>query len=99
MRDFNASTRERSSIECGKTIDLLLLDTHDMCVVKAPDSCRYVALSYVWGQTRFLLLTTENQPILECPGSLEDREIPRTIREALSLTKMLGERYPWVDAL
>ena len=58
---------------------------------------RYAALSYVWGL---------HQPFTTTPATLSERltgfppeELPRTIRDAVQVTRDLGYRYLWVDAL
>lgn len=47
-----------------------LVDVKNKCVVKAPISCTYIALSYVWGHTKRLLLQKDNQHWLTTEGSL-----------------------------
>ncbi|KAK1659902.1 heterokaryon incompatibility protein-domain-containing protein [Colletotrichum godetiae] len=59
----------------------------------------YVALSYVWGQASSATATLANIAALQAPGALNGQEIPATIREAMNLTRLLGERYLWVDRL
>ncbi|KAK4168937.1 heterokaryon incompatibility protein-domain-containing protein [Cladorrhinum sp. PSN259] len=53
-------------------------------------SCRFVALSYVWGQG-------SQQPTpLSAKGELP-HDVPRTINDAIKATQKLGLRYLWVD--
>lgn len=64
----------------------------------------YLALSYVWGSSdegAHLKLNQETSSWLFTPSSLAkiDNRIPRTIFDAMVLTKLLGRRYLWVDAL
>jgi Heterokaryon incompatibility protein (HET) len=64
----------------------------------------FVALSYVWGEnTQSLLLTraNENSLVRERPGgsTFELENLPKTVADALTLVRMLGIRYLWVDAL
>ena len=61
----------------------------------------YIALSYVWGQVDCLKLLMHNQEELAKPGGLRNHrhEIPWTIIDAIHLTKDMGFRYLWVDAL
>jgi hypothetical protein len=79
-----------------------LIDVKTSCVVM-PDigQIRYLALSYVWGgpQPVQLLLGTKDR--LMTPGGLRsaDHALPKTIDDAMLLTRNLGERYLWVDAL
>ncbi|KAF2109633.1 heterokaryon incompatibility protein-domain-containing protein [Lophiotrema nucula] len=86
-------------------------------VTASPDS-RYVALSYVWGGVKQVVLNRMTYQHLEEEGSigvgglrgpkaedapitlaLDGRVIPRTIRDAIRLCQLLGERYLWVDSL
>ena len=63
-----------------------------------PPSCQYVALSYCWGQGRQLATTTENlQTHLTTGISLAS--LPAAISQAVWVTRRLGVRYLWVDAL
>lgn len=60
----------------------------------------YAALSYCWGQvneSRMSTLTTDNS--IELIKSLPMEQLPDTIRDALTVTRELGLRYLWVDAL
>lgn len=67
-----------------------LVDVESRQVVKHPGlECEYVALSYVWGE------------VTQDHYRLGDRlkALPRTLEDALSLTKRLGKRYMWADSL
>lgn len=79
-----------------------MIDTISGCLVPAGESPRYVALSYVWGQTEMLKATAETLGILKKAGALGGNthfRIPAVIRHAIALVPQLGERYLWVDAL
>lgn len=58
---------------------------------------RYVALSYVWGKEPFLRLQRENRDTLMDAIFLQD--LPRTIRDAVQVTRAFDIRYLWVDSL
>ncbi|KAK4947988.1 hypothetical protein LTR10_013041 [Elasticomyces elasticus] len=76
------------------------IDVDNMCIVEVPQSTRYVALSYLWGKGFIQLFTTShNLAKLSQPGALEKEKLPRTIKDTIKLTKMLGERYLWTDSL
>jgi Heterokaryon incompatibility protein (HET) len=73
--------------------DVCLVDTGSLLVKHAP----YVALSYRWGESNHLTTTT---------GTLRERceciplmDMPRTLQEAVTVTRRLGIRYIWIDAL
>lgn len=80
---------------------LRVIDVFNQCLVDAPEDCRYLALSYVWGGVPKLRLTTNNMQTLYQSGSLREHwnRIPKTIRDSIELVKLLGERYLWIDAL
>ncbi|KAF7503741.1 hypothetical protein GJ744_003324 [Endocarpon pusillum] len=81
--------------------DMEVIDMHNMCLVSAPEQCRYLALSYVWGKVEMLQTTTENLATLMHPGGLESRlhDLPLTVRDTFNLAKALGFEYVWVDTL
>jgi hypothetical protein len=57
-------------------------------------------LSYVWGKQEHFRTQSKNLALLQEPFSLSPTNrsaIPRTVRDAMGLTKYLGERYLWVD--
>ncbi|PFH58076.1 hypothetical protein XA68_14195 [Ophiocordyceps unilateralis] len=64
-----------------------VIDVIDRRVVPCPEDCDYLALSYVWGG------------VVPEAGALESGSLPRTIEDAMTLTKALGRRFLWVDAL
>ncbi|KAI0828071.1 HET-domain-containing protein [Hypoxylon sp. FL0890] len=57
----------------------------------------YVALSYVWGGPQ-PMTTTENVNEFVNEG-LEMSQFPLTIRDAVTVTHSIGQRYLWIDAL
>jgi hypothetical protein len=73
-------------------------------IVTAPKSAKYVALSYVWGPkevAKQLMLLEGTYERLTSPGGLSDShsDIPKTIRDAMTITSKLGFDFLWVDAL
>ncbi|EJT68558.1 hypothetical protein GGTG_13871 [Gaeumannomyces tritici R3-111a-1] len=59
----------------------------------------YIALSYCWGRVPFPYVTTpENIGVRKTQG-FRERVLPRTIRDAVAITRQLGVAYLWVDAL
>ena len=80
------------------------IDVTDNHLVIAPANTPYAALSYVWGQIKMVNTTSQNLSRLQKPGAFEaleiQRNLPRTVRHAMHLTRMLRTlRYLWVDAL
>jgi hypothetical protein len=85
-------------------IALYLVDVLRECITSTPISgVRYVALSYVWGDSQVTKLTSKNTATLAGYRGLSlDSQVhivPRTIRDAMRLTAELGIRYLWVDCL
>lgn len=58
----------------------------------------YATLSYTWGDVDSGYKTTMQNLSQYC-REIPRRKLPRTIREAISLAKLLGFQYLWVDAL
>ncbi|KAF2469324.1 HET-domain-containing protein [Lindgomyces ingoldianus] len=90
-----------------KTLDrppvLILIDVESwrLSLVKP---VQYIALSYVWGRIPNVLETTKaNFQDLQQPGALASPDLlarlPRTVRDAIVLTKAMSQRYLWVDRL
>ncbi|KAI2617496.1 HET-domain-containing protein [Hypoxylon sp. NC1633] len=77
-----------------------LIDVRRWCLVEASDPCRYFALSYVWGDEKSPFQTTSGiRDALKTPGSLRNHPIPKTIIDAMELTKEMGADFLWVDRL
>ena len=84
-----------------KTFCFRLIDISRRCVVQAPLHCRYFALSYVWGRVVQPLLTDITIDRFTADGGLSDDQpdITRTLKDAMCLCELLGQRYLWVDTL
>ena len=82
---------------------IYLIDVQMGCLVSAVITTRYLALSYVWGEVDTIQTTKSNLPYLQKPGSINPNNIslmlPNTIKDALRLASLLGEKYLWVDRL
>ncbi|KAL8685313.1 MAG: hypothetical protein Q9218_007845 [Villophora microphyllina] len=81
-----------------------LVDTLNDCLIQGNgEFLEYVALSYVWGGTETLRNESKVLRQLQSPGVLASGEnalrIPQTVKDAFAITKHLGKRYLWVDAL
>ncbi|KAF2403989.1 HET-domain-containing protein, partial [Trichodelitschia bisporula] len=79
------------------------VDVINKCIAELPPTKFpvYAALSYVWGSVFTTRLSTHNRTSLLEPGILRKlwSRLPRTIRDAIKLTKQLGMQYLWVDSL
>jgi Heterokaryon incompatibility protein (HET) len=62
-----------------------------------PERARYVALSYVWGGNQTYVLT-KNTLQAKCSG-LDLGKVPKTIVDAMNVTRELSYSFLWVDAL
>ncbi|KAK0717328.1 heterokaryon incompatibility protein-domain-containing protein [Lasiosphaeria miniovina] len=58
---------------------------------------QYTTLSYVWGAGQTYVLTQSSLDEM-CQG-LDETRLPRTIADAIDVTRRLGYDYLWVDAL
>jgi hypothetical protein len=65
-----------------------VMDCIERKVMPAPESCTYVALSYVWG-------TGSHQDMLS--ADFADVNLLQTIEDGIEVTQQLGYRYNWVD--
>ena len=79
-----------------------VIDVEEMQIREVgTEKLRYLALSYVWGETKQLLLEKANLNQLTKPNSLREcfDELSKVVRDAMTFTQKLGERYLWIDAL
>lgn len=86
-------TRERKRFQ---KIQFCLLDCQRREVFKVPlkRNHRYVALSYVWGNTKMSIRSQATQ----LPFAVM-RRCPKTIENAITVVLELGYRYLWIDSL
>jgi hypothetical protein len=70
--------------------DMKLIDCELRQIVPALSSHKYSALSYVWGTSK-----SGNED--QCVNDILPTTLPRTIEDAMSITKVLGLRYLWID--
>lgn len=73
-------------------VQLRLRTTH-----KDPPETAYMTVSHCWGTVEVLKLSRSNFEYLEAGFKLT--ELPRSFREAIQITRELGIRYLWIDAL
>jgi Heterokaryon incompatibility protein (HET) len=58
---------------------------------------QYLALSHCWGSVATIKLTSKS--LERCYFSISVDELPKTFRDAVSITRRLGFRYLWIDSL
>ena len=78
---------------------LRVIDVKSKCLVDAPPQCRYIALSYVWGETNTLRCTRQKLLAMQTHGFFKHQKPPATIDNDMSVVEGCGETYLWVDAL
>jgi hypothetical protein len=66
-------------------VDLRVIDCKHRLLVDAPTDCRYIALSYVWGE-----VSSPEDYVLS-------HSLPPTIEHSIITTLRLGFRYLWID--
>lgn len=80
-----------------------LIDVEAMKLVPAEQKhdTEFLALSYVWGNKKIPDLETKKSNVKARlkNGGLKQVSLPKTISDAIELTKDLGVRYLWVDTL
>jgi len=80
---------------------LRVIDVEQGCIVSPTDEFRYIALSYVWGQTKSVTLVKGNLDRLQKPDGITNifKDLSLVIQNAIELTRALGEKYIWIDSL
>ncbi|KAF2503137.1 HET-domain-containing protein [Lophium mytilinum] len=80
---------------------LLLIDVKRRCLVERTSNVHYFALSYVWGRTPQFRTFKATLPELMVDSSLDTLAhlIPKTIKDAIETTRVLGGLLLWVDTL
>jgi len=76
-----------------------LVDVEQQCIVEFAQDVKWIALSYVWGEARKLILEKHSLSEFQRPGFLSRERVPRTIYDAMMLAAALDEPYLWVDSL
>ena len=57
----------------------------------------YIALSHCWGNSQPLRLTRTTASRLKV--GFPSRELPKTFRDAIDVTRKMQVRYLWIDSL
>ena len=57
----------------------------------------YLALSHCWGQTKTVMLTSQNERALY--KGIQFAELPEAYKDAILITERLGYNYLWIDSL
>ncbi|KAF2014512.1 HET-domain-containing protein [Aaosphaeria arxii CBS 175.79] len=59
----------------------------------------YCALSHCWGPPEKKPMCLDSASKTRLSAGIYDHELPKTFREAISITRALGTRYLWIDCL
>jgi hypothetical protein len=90
------------SWQCSETSDhrpIFLIDVFHQCLVEKPmNKVRYLALSYVRGDTVIPTTKLANLKQRQSRMSLPT-DLPATVQDAIAVVRSLDERFLWVDAL
>ncbi len=78
----------------AKLVEVQRADSHTRTLMT---ELGYAALSYCWGGDQPVKLTKGTQQELE--NGIAISELPRTLRDAISVARDLGFNYLWIDAL
>lgn len=96
-RSWINNCKEHHSARCtGKSLSpvvpgMKLIDCETRQVKLADSTMQWVALSYVWGRQ-----TTRSYAVNSGNHQLPD-QMPATVKDAVTVTKLLGYRYLWID--
>jgi hypothetical protein len=83
-------------------IRVIDVDTHGQAriIEMAGIRANYRTLSYCWGQGKKLLCKKRSGSYEQFKQELPvDDSMPKTFRDALKVTRVLGYRFLWIDAL
>lgn len=81
-----------------RVLDLYELEKGQLKVYESQEAkAPFMALSYCWGREQDFLLTQLTQAELSHGFSVS--KLPRLLQDACSITRRLGCRYLWIDAL
>lgn len=80
-----------------RILDVADYPTSARLVVPNGKKAKYVALSYCWGGKSQVQTTKETLELHQ--GSISCADLPKTICDAIWVTKQLGMRFLWVDCL
>jgi len=93
-------TKCRKEVAISKCVPKRLLEIEGKIVklrVDVASKHDYVALSYCWGQAPHL--KTESQNIEVHKNGIPITALPRTLQDAIKITRLLKFRYIWIDSM
>lgn len=90
---------EKSDYLAASDMPVIFIDVVDDCLVAKTTKEKYYALSYVWGAVDMHQTTKANIKARKQHLSLSRIGFPKTITDAMSFVRSLGDRFLWIDAL
>jgi hypothetical protein len=81
--------------------EIVVIDVEKECLSIQPGTCRYLALSYVWGvgNLNITQTTLSNFKQFLCPGSFHadsnECQLPATVRDSMVVARQFGVTYLW----
>ena len=91
--------KDISALPCNPLVEVQFSEVPTIRLVELDHPVPYVALSYCWGTNRNLWVTTMRSTIESHRRGINALSMPRTIAEAIQVSRLLGFEYIWVDAL
>jgi hypothetical protein len=76
-----------------------VIDVQAMKLHPASINCKYIALSYQWGDKSRLVALKFNASLLSEKGGIIEEGLPLTMRNDIRLCRDMGWQYLLVDAL
>ena len=102
----SSCSKQGWTFRLGKPDFFRLIDVEDLSIIEVTNSSvwsyRYLTLSYVKGNIQmFELLQSNKHKLMRSHGLLKffRRDLPKTLRDAINVTRGLEERYLWIDSL
>lgn len=99
--EIPSKSSSRCKYDEAATSNFRVVDLDLDCIKHVELDVKYVALSYVWGQSPMIKLRKDNFATLTSERALDNirDQLPRTIIDAIDLVRALGHRYLWIDGL
>jgi hypothetical protein len=95
LRTFDLAALPSRLLDVGQGRDGVTVRVQDTTAIGV--SVQYLALSHCWGNLHTIKLTSMS--LAQHYASSPIQELPKTFREAVSITRKLGFRYLWIDSL
>jgi hypothetical protein len=101
IRDCIDNHRDCDRIECTplptRVIDVGSENNEPRLYVSKQENAKYTTLSHCWGSK--VPMTTTLARVKERQREIKFRELPKTFRDAINITRRLNIQYIWIDSL